>query len=156
MPGINSVRESFGFLFDEFEYEILNTTEFGSYGNWLVVLAAPASGRMLVLQDRGEIIVASAPPALGASATDGPWFDLAVVLEYLSSGEQRLSSMSGDPDTQLASWAAALLPHMAEISRLFGTELFETAQVDLDRIGDRRENELNSQDEESRGYDGTP
>ena len=79
MPGINSVRESFGFLFDEFEYEILNTTEFGSYGNWLVVLAAPASGRMLVLQDRGEIIVASAPPALGASATDGPWFDLGVV-----------------------------------------------------------------------------
>jgi hypothetical protein len=155
MHGMNIVREAFGFLFDEYEYEILNTTEFASYGNWLVVLAAPASGRMLVLQDRDEIIVASAPPTTGTSATDGPWFDLGVVLEYLSSGEQRLSRMPGDPGAQLAGWAAALRPRMTEISQLFGTDLFETARMDLDRIGDRRENELNSQDEENASQNGT-
>ncbi len=148
MAGIETVTGQCRFLFEKYHYRVVGSTEFANSDNWLVVLASPASGRLLVLEDRGEVIVALAPPSTAPTATAGPWFDLAVVLEYLQCGDDRRARMPGDVNAQLAGWAAALKPCMPQVQELFGTAAFEDAHAELDRIGTRREDELAWQDNE--------
>ncbi len=136
------VQRNFGFLFRRFGYRVIAATAFKNDGNWLVVLESASCGRLLVMQDRGEIIVALGPLGPSTNATAVPWFDLPVVVEYLSQGEDRPESPPGDSDEQLASLAGTLDPYMEHICGLFTTTAFDGAKPDLDRIGSRREAEF--------------
>jgi hypothetical protein len=139
---IDSVRRGFRFLFDDYGYRTIAAKRFENSGNWLVVLQSPACGRLLVLHDRGEIIVALGPLGPNTSATDVPWFDLGVVVEHLSAGKQKVFGSRGDPDEQMAWSADKLRPYMDSVCGLFEEPAFGEARPSMDSIGARREREL--------------
>lgn len=147
---VEKVQNGFSYLFNEYGYQVAAYSLFDNSGNWLVILQSVCCGRMLVLQDRGEVIVALGPQA---ETTEGPWFDLAVVLEYLSQGQQMLERSLGDPDRQISRLAGELRPYMRQVSTLFVGPAFESARADLDFIGERREEEI-WRDPNDDGYNG--
>lgn len=148
---VEQLRTPFRFLFDDYEYAVIASKRYANSENWVVVLESVCCGRFLVLHDSGEIIVALGP-AQTQAWTDGPWFDLSVIAEYLSQGQDLLATTRGDLGRQLAQWAAALQPYMDEIRQLFSPAVFADAQADLDRIGERREEELRHQRGGSNGH----
>lgn len=148
---VEQLKTPFRFLFDNYGYAEIASKLYDNSENWVVVLESATCGRFLVLHDRGEIIVALGP-AQTQLWTDGPWFDLGVIAEYLSQGQDMLAATRGDLRGQLDTWAAALEPYMEEIRQLFSPAVFEDAQRDLDRIGERREEELRQQRGGSNGH----
>jgi hypothetical protein len=143
---VERVKTEFGYLFDYYDYRVIAHKVFDNSGNWIVVLQSPSAGRFLAMQDRDEIILAFGPDGPSTKATGVPWFDLAVVVEYLSQGKDMVDPVSGHPQHQLAQLAGILLPYMDQVRVLFGgSRAFERARPDLDRIGTRREQELENQ-----------
>ena len=137
---IRRVETRFAFLVNKYKYHAIACSLFANFDNWIVVLESVQGGRMLVMQDRGEIIVALGPHGPSSSATAVPWFDLGVVLEYLSHGKLMLGEIPGDPDQQMSWLAVEIHPYMDQICDLFGSaNAFAEARADLDRIGARRE-----------------
>ena len=136
------IENKFTYLFDDYEYRFIAGSSFESFGNWMAVLWSPSYGRLLFFQDRGEIVVALGPHSTPPGGMSGTWYDMAVVAEYLSEGEDMLTGLLGEPDRQLDWFAGVLRPYMARIGELFGGPAFEAAREDLDRIGARREAEL--------------
>ncbi len=149
---VEHVRAPFRFLFDDYGYAVIASRLYDNSDNWVVVLESTCCGRFLVLHDRGEIIVALGPVQT-QTWTDGPWFDLSVIAEYLSQGQDMLASTRGDLSRQLDTWAAALEPYMEQIRQLFSPATFGDAQADLDRIGERREEELRRHEGNSNGHE---
>jgi hypothetical protein len=139
---IGRINAEFTYLFDVYDYRVIAHRLFANQSNWIVVLQSPSCGRLLLMQDRGEIIVALGPNGDSTHATAVPWFDLGVVVEYLSAGADQVDSVSGHPDHQLAQLAGTLLPYMEQVLDLFGKGHFELVRGQLDRIGSRREREL--------------
>lgn len=139
---IAQVAAPFHFLFDQYGYRTIAYRLFANDGNWIVVLESPSCGRLLVLRDRGEIILALGPHGSPVSATDGRWFDIAVVVEYLSRGRHMLEAQVDGQEIELARLAGILQPYMEQVRELFAAPDLGDAQEELDRIGQRREEEL--------------
>ena len=139
---IEQVASPFGFLFEQYGYRAIACRLFANDGNWIVVLESPSCGRLLVLRDRGEIIVALSPHGSPEIATDGRWFDIAVVVEYLSRGQHMLEAQLDGQERELARLAGILQPYMEQVRELFALPDLGGAQDELDRIGQRREEEL--------------
>ena len=140
---IRQVEDTFPFLAKEYGYRVIACRLFANDANWIVVLESKTCGRFLAMQDRGEIIIALGPDVIADSATAGRWFDLAVLVEYLSQGEHMLKAHLDDPTLQLDRMADVLQPYMGQICYLFGRTDFISAEEDLNRIAKRREMELN-------------
>jgi hypothetical protein len=152
---IAKIKPPFRYLFDRYQYRVIGCRLFANSSNWIVVLESPSCGRFLVFQDRGEIIVALGPHGSPESATDGRWFDLAVIVEHLSQGQHMLEPIAGDPDQQMERLADILRPYMPQICPLWTDVVFGAAESELDRIGTRREAEIRAQDSHQWG-NGSP
>jgi hypothetical protein len=148
---IQKVQSHFGYLFDRFAYRVIACRLFANNENWIVVLESPSCGRFLVMQDRGEIIVALGPHGSPDSATNTRWFDLSVVVEYLSEGVHMVEDRPGDPERQMVHLAEVLYPYMEQVGPLFVGENFSAAAEEMDRIGRRREEAIR---EREAGNDG--
>jgi hypothetical protein len=143
---IQKVQSHFGYLFDRFAYRMIACRLFANTENWIVVLESPSCGRFLAMQDRGEVIVALGPHGSPDSATDTRWYDLSVVVEYLSEGVHMVEDRTGDPERQMAHLAAALYPYMEQLGPLFMGAEFTAAAEEMDRIGRRREAAIRESD----------
>ncbi len=141
---IEQVTAPFHFLLDEYGYRTIACRLFANDGNWIVVLESASCGRLLVLRDRGEIIVALGPHGSPVSATDGRLFDIAVVVEYLSRGRHMLEAQVDGQEIELARLAGILQPYMEQVRELFAAPDLGDAELELDRIGTRREEELSA------------
>lgn len=128
-----TIRKSFAFLFDKYHFKIASETYFDSFGNWIVVLASD-DYCVRLSQDRGYIDVAIGPLCQQSSWETGPWFNLDMVLLFVSEGKDSLDGIKvefGNLSQQLKELAKAYQPYSQSICETFRAGAFQSNQEKL-------------------------
>lgn len=138
-----NVREDilrcFRFLFDIYGFAVTEEVQFESFANWVAVLESPDC-RIRLFQDRGQLTLAVGPKWFPPGWESGPWFDLAVVIEYLTAGENRWEYRGGTTREQMEYLGDTLRVYWEEIHKLFQSANFQHKQQELRRVEQQLEN----------------
>ncbi len=133
---MEQIKKYFGYLFDEYGFDVIAETYFESFGNWVVVLQSDDC-RVRIIQDRGEVSVAVGPLWSPPGWQAGPWFDLAVITAFLTQGKGTLEYRPGRTDQQLERLANLLRSHCDQICELFQDKVFQQKRVELELLRDQ-------------------
>lgn len=133
------IHRCFRYLFDAYGFTVTEEIQFESFGNWVVVLES-TDCRIRLFQDRGELSLAVGPKWFPPGWQSGPWFDLPVVIEYLTGGKSRWEYRGGTTREQLEYLGDTLRVHWEEIRRLFQGPNFQQKQHELRMVAQQREN----------------
>ena len=116
-------------------FEITETESFDSFDNARVVLRSNEL-RVLVVRERGQILIDFGPPSEPAI-----WFDSDIVLEHLGLSVDRSFSRENDVDA-LRGAAAFVLACRSELTRLFDGRHLATTKHELKALKERRAERL--------------
>lgn len=133
---LEQIRKYFGYLFDEYGFNVVAETHFESFGNWVVVLQSDDC-RIRIIQDREEISVALGPLWSIPGWQAGPWYDLAVITAFLTQGNSTVEYRSTTTDRQLEQLAEVLHSRYDQIRELFQGETFRQRQAELELLRDQ-------------------
>jgi len=137
----DDIRKYFPFLFNVHGFTVTSETHFESFGNWVVVLESKEC-RLRFFQDRGEVTIAVGPLWPPSGWQSGPWFDLSVVIRYITQGKDQWEYEGDSTDEQLKRLAAKLRPYCSQICRLFQKEVFQEKQQELQEVQAQLEEEF--------------
>lgn len=135
------IRKVFCYLFEDHGFTVFSETYFESFGNWVIVLLSD-SCRVRLLEDRGEVSIAIGPLWSPASWQAGPWFDLPVVIAYLTDGKDKWEYKSGDTTQQLERLGSSLHQYCDQICEMFKDDVFQKKQEELRAIEEQWHSEL--------------
>jgi hypothetical protein len=138
----NEIRRRFDYLFSEHGFAFGIERHFDSYGNWAVVLQSGECGRIRIMQDRGEVLLALGPQWSPLDWDSGPWYGLDVVARYLSGGRDGFAPTLGQTDEQLERLAERLRPYIDQACSLLQEDSFEAKQGELDFLRQSIEDEV--------------
>jgi hypothetical protein len=116
-------------------FEVEKSQTFDIFDNARVVLRGP-SVRMLVVRERGQILVAFGPPSEPAT-----WFDSDTVVEYLGLSVDHSFSLTNASDALRGAGAFAGACN-AELSRMFDDQHLEGTKRELKALKERRAERL--------------
>lgn len=139
---LNKIKTIFHYLFDDYGFAVIAETYFESFGNWAVVLQSGDCCRIRIFQDRGEIFIALGPLWSPPSWNAGPWFDLTVIVAFLTQGKDILEYELGKPDWQLERLADRLRPYMEQICELFRENVFEQKREALELLQEQMNEQI--------------
>jgi hypothetical protein len=135
------IEEFFGYLFKDYNFTVFSETYFESFSNWVIVLLSD-SCRIRFLEDRGEVSIAIGPPWSPASWQAGPWFDLLIVIAYLTNGEDIRTYESGNTTQQLEGLGSLFRQYCNQICELFREDVFQKKQGGLREVEEKWQNQL--------------
>jgi hypothetical protein len=116
-------------------FEITETEAFDSFDNARVVLRS-SELRVLVVRERGQILIDFGPPSEPAT-----WFDSDIVLEHLGLSIDGSFSRENAQDA-LRGAAAFVLACRSELTRLFAEQHLATTKHELKALKERRADRL--------------
>ena len=95
--------------------------------------------RLRFFKDRGEVFIAASPHWSPPSWQAGPWYDLAVIVAFLTQGKEKLElePKLGEVEQQLIQLTTVLRLHCDEIVELFRSNTFQQKQSDLELFKDQ-------------------
>ena len=126
---LHQVGKSFDFLVREHGFVVAQEQyDAQHFGNILMLFKSP-DHLLKIIIDRGEVYI-----EIASTETPGLYFDLAIVLEYLTKQEW-LYDFTVDTDTQLNTLAGILKPYSREI---FQDQLVLNHRTELDGIVQRQ------------------
>lgn len=133
---MEQIKKYFGYLFDDYGFDVISETCFESFGNWVVVLRSNDC-RLRIVQDRGEVSIAAGPlwSPLGWQA--GPWFDLRVITAFLTQGKVMPEYIPGKTDQQLERLSNLLRSYCDQICELFQERVFQQKRAELELYRDQ-------------------
>ena len=130
---VDEIRKRFRFLFDAHGFALASEICFDSFENWVVVLKSKEC-RLRIFQDRGEVTIAVGPLWSPSGWQSGPWFDLAIVIRYVSQGKDQWEYEGGNTDEQLKRLAEKLRPYCQQICWLFREDVFPEKRQELEKM----------------------
>ena len=87
---IEQIETHFFYLFDEYGFRVFSSTIWHeSFGNWVVVLLSDGF-RITLFHDRGDVTLLVGPLWSPPGWQAGPWYDLPLVVEFLTLGSSRV------------------------------------------------------------------
>jgi hypothetical protein len=128
---VDQIREFFGYLFDDFGFRVISETHFESFSNWVVVLQSEVC-RIRIFRDRGEVSIAVGPLWLPPGWQAGPWFDLTVLISFLTNGKYTLEHAVGDTSQQLKRLADVFHLYYDQVCELFQEQVFQQKKGELE------------------------
>lgn len=131
------IQQKFTYLFQECKFSIDFEKSFDSFGNWVVVLVSEDC-RLRFFQDRGEITVSIGPLWNPPSWEAGPWFDLFLVLEYLTKRTDERRYQFDSMYQQLEYLSSVLHPHCSQACELFKPDVFSIKESELRLLEKKR------------------
>jgi hypothetical protein len=135
---VDQIRKYFDYLFDANGFEVISETYFQSFGNWVVVLQSDDC-RIRFLQDRGEVSIAVGPVWSPPSWNAGPWFDLSIVIAFLTPKKEILERRLGNTDQQIEYLADTFRTYCDQICELFREDTFRQERDKLELLRDQSE-----------------
>ena len=121
MSAANEIRRCFPYLFNLYNFKVISETHFESFGNWVVILGSD-DYCIRLLQDRGYTDMALGPSRPQPNWDTGPWFNLDLVLSFVSGGSENLSKLQqpfNNLTQQLAELSRAYQPYSEAIKDIF-------------------------------------
>lgn len=136
----NIIQKFFNYLFTKFKFHIVNIRKYKHFGNWVVLLYSP-DFRIRIYCDRGEITLAIGPDWLPQNWEAGPWFDLAVVLEFLTQQQYdlRMTIKEATENEQIMILSEYLENHIDQIRTIFSKKNFDKHKKRLNKIHEKKE-----------------
>lgn len=129
------IRKYFAFLFDQYNFKIIDIRYFDTYSNWAAVLISDKF-RVRFHEDRGTVMIAFGPLWDPPGWEAGPWHDLDFVIAYLNRVPVTVEySDTFQVEPQLERLAKKLVPYLDQICDLFSPENFLTHEAGLDNVG---------------------
>jgi len=141
IEAIYVIRRKFAYLFQEYKFDIIFERYFDSFGNWVIVLVS-RDCRVRFFQDRGEITISIGPLWSPPGWEAGPWFDLFLVLEYLTKRTSVWGYQPGSMSQQLDYLSATLRPYCSQLYELFNPDSFSATEAELRLLKEKRDKEF--------------
>lgn len=138
---MDQIKELFHYLFEDYGFTVFSETYFESFGNWVIVLLSNGC-RIRFFEDRGEVSIAVGPLWSPADWQAGPWFDLPIVIAYLTNEKDTWEYKSGSTAEQLERLAGLLRPSCDQICELFEEDVFQQRRRELESLEKQRYNQL--------------
>lgn len=135
---MDQIRKYFDYLFDANGFEVISESYFQSFGNWVVVLQSDDC-RIRFLQDREEVSIAVGPVWSPPGWNAGPWFDLSIVIAFLTREKEILERRLGNTDQQIEYLADTFRSYLDQICELFREDTFRQQRDKLELLRDQSE-----------------
>jgi hypothetical protein len=136
----NSIQREFNYLFTKFDFHVVYIRRFKHFGNWVVLLYSP-DFRIRIYCDRGEVTLAIGPDWLPQNWEAGPWFDLAIVLEFITQQQYdlRMTIKEATENEQIMILSEYLENHIDQIKVIFSEQIFKKQQKRLNQLHEKKE-----------------
>lgn len=138
---VETIRRYFGFLFAKREFTVITECYFDSFDNWVVVLESKDC-RIRFFQDRGEVTIAFGPVWSPPNWQSGPWYDLRVMIRYITQGNEQWEYQGGSTEEQFEHLAKKLRRFWQQICQLFRDDIFPQEQQVLQKIQEEMDDEF--------------